>query len=127
SVVQHSVPDLGPRRLHLLLSWAAPVKTAAAPSHANGRWRCQDGQQHPSAVRGPSTRRPQPAPAPCPGTFGFSLGPIDGAVPGDTSSAVGSEDGFADGLLPEESESCTVHDGAAPVTLAGVGSKRTQP
>ena len=71
--------------------------------------------------------RPQRVPAPCPGTFGCSLGPVDGAVPGDTSSAVDSEDGSADGSLPEESAFCTVHDGADPVTLAGVGSNRTQP
>ena len=69
----------------------------------------------------------QPEPVSCPGTFGCSLGTTDGAVPGDTCSAVDSEDGSADGSLPDESAFCTVHDGAAPVTLAGVGSYRTQP
>ena len=43
-------------------------------------------------------------------------GPVDSSVDG---SAVGSSVGSSSG--------CTDHGGGAPVTLAGVGSKRTQP
>ena len=83
AVVQHGVPDLGPGGLHLLLSRAAPVKSAAASPHANGRWGREDDQQHQSDAGSDQGAFPA-APAPCPGTFGCSVGPADGAVPGDT-------------------------------------------
>jgi hypothetical protein len=71
--------------------------------------------------------RPHLTPAACPGLFGCTLGATDGSSPGDVSLSVDSEVGLAEGSEPEDPEFCTVHGGADPVTLAGVGSNRTQP
>ena len=68
-------------------------------------------------------RRPSPGSA----VVGVVVGAADGSALCDAVLSVGSADGSSDGFSPGSLLVRTVHEGAAPVTEAGVGSKRTQP
>ena len=73
-----------------------------------------------------STVCPQLAFAPSSVGVASRLGSVDGPALAD-GSAVASSDGLAVGSSPGFSSGSTVHGGADPVTVAGVGSKRTHP